>query len=210
MASKQCMPGVLRAFATILAIALAWPAAAAGLSYTTVYRDHAVPGTTPEAVWQYMVMHPIMDPDDGPALANITHEHTLTFTTATGGGACMVRDLSFTWHFVITLPKATDRARMSPATGSLWDEFLAKVTWHEMRRRAIFLDCGKAFVAAAAKITGPAGCEGVERKVRRFVDAQYDLCMKTQRDFGHEDSPLVAKLGLVTAAEAAMKAPAAH
>ena len=195
-----------RIVALAVALGLAAPAAAE-LKYTTTFKDHPVSGTTPPALWRYMTAHPIMDPDDGPALANTTHDHKLSFKTATVDGACKVSDLTFTWHFVVTLPKAVDRAKMSAATGAMWQEFLDKVTWHERRRVEIFLDCGKVFVPAAEKMTGPAGCFGVERKVRRFVDAQYDLCMKTQRKFGSEDSPLIWKLPLVKAAEAGKSAP---
>jgi len=71
--------------AAVLAACLAGPASAE-LKYTTTYKDHLVQGTTPVAVWQYMIHNPINDPDDGPALANITHAHKLTFTTAMDQG----------------------------------------------------------------------------------------------------------------------------
>src|ERR1700690_324393 len=132
-------------FLPVLMTALSGPAAAE-LRYTTVYKDHIVHGITPGELYQDMIAHPIMDPDDGPAFANITHDHALAVKTATVGGACKVTDLSFSWSFVITLPKAADETRMSHATGSLWREFVAKCRWHEEHRIAIFLDCGKAFV----------------------------------------------------------------
>jgi len=176
--------------------------AAAELRYTTVYKDHVVHGSTPGELYQDMIAHPIMDPDDGPAFANITHDHTLTVKTAADGSACRVTDLAFTWSFVITLPKAADEKRMTPATGALWQAFVAKCRWHEEHRVAIFLDCGKAFLAKAAAMSGPASCAGLDSAVRRYVDAQYALCMKRQRAFGEQDAPLIAKLGLLTAARA--------
>jgi len=39
-----------------------------------------------------------MDPDDGPALANLTHDHKLTFRTEAVGGICKVTDLAFNWN----------------------------------------------------------------------------------------------------------------
>src|SRR5581483_2377937 len=176
-------------------------APAASLKHTTVYRDHRILGTTPRDIWSYIIEHPINDPDDGPAIANITHDHQLTFKTGTVDGVCKVSDLTFTWKFVITLPKLAEPAKISPATASMWKDFLAKVRWHEETRRKIFLECGNDFVPAAEKITGPAGCGGVERKVRNFVDAQYTLCMKKQRDFGNVDSPRVLETRLVKSAE---------
>ena len=43
-------------------LALMADGAAAELVHTTEYRTHAVRGTTPQAVWQYMNAHPIIDP----------------------------------------------------------------------------------------------------------------------------------------------------
>jgi predicted secreted Zn-dependent protease len=185
-----------------LAVLVAAAPARAELRYTTVYKDHVVRGTTPAAVYQDMIAHPIMDPDDGPAFANITHDHKLTLQTATVGGACRVTGLDFSWNFVITLPKAADEARMSPATGALWRAFVAKCRWHEEHRVAIFLDCGKAFLDQAKALTGAPGCVGLDGAVRRQVEAAYAACMKRQRAFGEEDAPLIAKLGLLQAAHA--------
>src|SRR3974390_874720 len=180
---------------------LAGPAAAE-LRHTTMYKDHVVHGTTPGELYADMIAHPIMDPDDGPAFANITHDHVLAVKTATIDGACKVTDIAFSWSFVITLPKAADATRMSPATASLWREFVAKCRAHEEHRVAIFLDCGKTFVDRAKVMTGPAGCAGLDGAVRRYVDEQYAACMKTQRAFGEADAPLIANLGLIKAGRA--------
>ena len=191
--------------AAVLAACLAGPASAE-LKYTTTYKDHLVEGATPGAVWQYMTRNPIKDPDDGPALANITHAHKLTFATASDKGVCKVTKLDFNWNFVITLPKAVDQAKMSPATSGMWQEFLVKARWHEMHRLALFLDCGHAFVPAAEKLTAPT-CFGLDYKVRRYVDDQYTACMKKQRDFGVADGPSVARLRLIRTAKAALATP---
>ena len=141
--------------------------AEAGLRYTTVFKSHPVYGTTPRTIVQYMNSHPIPDPDDGAALANITHKHTLSVTTQASGGGCAVKDLTFTWNFVITLPKAMERAKMSSSTVGMWNEFVAKAKWHELRRREIFLACGASFVPAAEKLTAPT-CWGLKAGGRRL------------------------------------------
>lgn len=183
------------AAAVALAVTLAGPAAA-GLKYTTVFKVHPVYGTTPQAVWFYMKTNPIPDPDDGPALANITHEHRLALKTAPSRGRCAVKQLDFTWHFVITLPKAVEYAKMSRVTARMWRQFAAKARWHELHRRAIFLGCGKSFVPAAQRLTAPT-CWELEAKVRRFIDDEYAFCMAKQRAFGIADGRAVAKLGLI-------------
>jgi predicted secreted Zn-dependent protease len=181
--------------------------ASAELRQASVYKQNPVKGTTAAAVWQYMLAHPIIDPDDGPAFANITHDHKLTFKTKTEGGACKVTDLVFQWNFVITLPKAVDYGGMNGATQKIWSEFTTYLKAHEEHHRTIFLDCGKVFVPAAEKMTGLPGCPGLDGKVRNYVQRQYDLCMKKQRDFDHAQKSTVANLSLVKAAVAA-KLPA--
>jgi predicted secreted Zn-dependent protease len=196
------MHRLMRSIVLLLVLVAAGPATAE-LRYTTFYKDHVVHGATPVELYQDMIAHPIMDPDDGPAFANITHDHGLAVKTATVGGACKVTDLTFSWSFVITLPKAADETRMSPATGSLWREFVAKCRWHEEHRITIFLDCGKAFIDRAEAMTGAAGCLGLDGAVRRYVGEQYAACMKKQRAFGQQDAPHIANLGLLKAARAA-------
>ena len=154
------------AFAALMALAaLAAPAlAGAKLTHTTEYRNHSVSGTTPAAILRYMNAHPIIDPDDGPAYANLTHDHSVTIRTATVGGTCRVTDLTFNWRFVLTLPRAADYGRMSGAMQKTWSSFLASLKKHEEGHRTIFLSCGSTFTVAAAKLTGPAGCAGLDRK----------------------------------------------
>jgi predicted secreted Zn-dependent protease len=176
------------------------PPASAELVHTTAYRDHPVSGTTPRTVWQYMNAHPIMDPDDGPAYANLTHEHDLTIRTETAGGACRVADLTFRWRFVLTLPKATDYARMDAGTQSMWNAFVAGLKRHEETHRQIFLGCAAKFVPAAAKLTGPAGCLGLKRKVQRYIDQQYESCLSEQRAFEARDRARILGLAFIKAA----------
>jgi predicted secreted Zn-dependent protease len=186
----------------VLALASAG-AAADGLSAGTTYKVNPVRGTTAPAVWRYMIAHPIIDPDDGPAFANITHDHRLSLRTESAGGLCRVTGLGFRWDFVITLPKAMDYGAMDASTRRMWDQFAAYLKKHEEEHRAIFMNCGKSFVTAAAGLTGLPGCVGMEKKVRAFVDRQYAACMQKQRDFDRGQKPDVAALALVRAAEGA-------
>jgi predicted secreted Zn-dependent protease len=174
--------------------------APAELVHGTEYREHRVSGATPREIWQYMNAHPIIDPDDGPAYANLTHEHDLNLTTATAGGTCRVTGLTFRWRFVLTLPKAVDYAGMSAGTQSLWSAFVAGLKRHEETHRTIFLGCGAKFVPAAEKLTGPAGCLGIERKVKRFIDQKYEECMAEQSAFEERDRARILGLAFIKAA----------
>lgn len=172
----------------------------AGVVHTTEYRTHGVHGTTPKSVLQYMNAHPIIDPDDGPAYANLTHDHDLSVSTTREGGICRVGALTFRWRFVLTLPAAVDEAAMAPQTRSMWYAFVAGLKRHELMHRTIFLRCGAKFVAAAERLTGPGNCAGLERKVRRSIDQAYEACMAEQRAFEKRDRPRILGLAFVRAA----------
>jgi predicted secreted Zn-dependent protease len=169
--------------------------ASAELRYRTTYRENPIRGTTAEELWRYMESHPIID-EDGPALANITHDHKLSVKTERTAGVCRVSSVDFTWHFVITLPKAVDKARMSHAMRAMWHEFTAYLKRHEEHHRTIFIGCGKDFLAEAAKLTARGPCFGLKGKVRSYVDKQYKVCMAKQRAFDRRERQSVNKLAL--------------
>lgn len=190
----------LAAVGLIVAASAAPVSAASKLLHTTDYRSHPVSGTTAAAVLHSMNANPIIDPDDGPAYANLTHDHDVVIRTAMTGGTCRVTDLTFRWHFVLTLPEAADYGRMGPAMQKTWSDFRASLKKHEEGHRTIFLGCGKAFVAAAAKLTAPGGCGGLERTVRRYLDKQYAACMAKQREYETLDRPRVMASPFIRAA----------
>jgi predicted secreted Zn-dependent protease len=182
--------------AAVLAALLASAAPAQGeLRHTTEYRVNPIKGTTPAELWRSMAARPIID-EDGPALANITHDHKLAVKTTNSGKGCRVDSLDFTWRFVITLPKAVDEAGMSTATRGMWREFTSYLKRHEEHHRTIFLACGTDFLAKAAKITAGGNCRSLERKIRKFVDKQYEACMARQRQFDRDEKQSVAGLAL--------------
>ena len=166
------------------------PVMAAGqLVTTTVYQSHPVEGTTASAILGNMYRHPIIDPDDGPAFSNLTHAHDLAISVAPTAAGCGVTRLEFDWHFVITLPVATGESSLAPRSRAAWTAFLGTLKRHEEHHRAIFMQCGRAFVAAAAKLSGP--CSGLKAAVEAYIDDQYAQCMATQRAFDRTDGPRV-------------------
>jgi len=186
-------------FATIFCLLLAVigttgpQTAFAELRYTTSYRENPIRGATPAQLWRNMGRHPIID-GDGPALANITHDHKLMVRTEKAAGVCRVSGLDFSWNFVITLPKAVDEAAMNRKTRAMWREFVSYLKHHEEHHRMIFLACGRSFVAKAETFTIPGSCLGLKRKVTRFVDEQYDVCMTKQHAFDRRDRSALTKL----------------
>lgn len=198
-AERRFAPELLALWLAALAAIVVAGDAAAELVHTTEYRTHAVRGTTPQAIWRHMNAHPIIDPDDGPAYANLTHDHQLSMKTAGAGGVCRVSALTFRWRFVLTLPKAVDQAAMDPRTRSMWNDFVAGLKRHEETHRAIFLRCGATFVRAAERLTD-ASCASLERKVRRSIDQAYRACMAEQRAFEKRDRPRILGLAFIKAA----------
>ena len=186
-----------RLAAVLCALSLAfgaWPASAE-LRYTTVYREKLVEGTTPEQLWRYMTEHPIID-EDGPALANITHDHKLSVKTERSDGVCRVSNLDFTWNFVITLPKAVDEVRMTPAVRAMWREFTHYLKGHENAHRTIFIGCGRDFVPEAEKLTTRGPCFVLKHRVKQLVDKRYKACMAKQRAFDRDEHKSLPKLAL--------------
>lgn len=200
MPAASCLWRCLAAFG-LIAIGGGAPAfAGSKLLHTTDYRSHPVSGTTAAATLQSMNANPIIDPDDGPAYANLTHDHDVGIRTAMAGGTCRVADLTFRWRFVLTLPEAADYGRMGPAMQKAWTDFRASLKKHEEGHRTIFLGCGKTFVAAAAKLTKPGNCGGLEQTVRRYLDKQYAACMAKQREYEKLDRPRVMASPFIRAA----------
>jgi predicted secreted Zn-dependent protease len=146
-----------------------------------------------------MTANPIIDPDDGPAYANLTHDHTVALATAMSGGTCRVTDLTFRWKFVLTLPQAADYDRMNGPTKKMWTDFKASLKKHEEGHRTIFLKCGASFVPAAAKLTAGT-CAALERDVRKYLDRQYAACMGKQSDYEKIDRPRVMSSPFIRAA----------
>jgi predicted secreted Zn-dependent protease len=107
-----------------------------------------------------------------------------------------VKNVDFTWRFVITLPTAVDEAAMDRRTRGMWGEFAAFLKRHEEHHRTIFLSCGEDFLAKAARLTAGRNCSGLERKVSQFIDKQYAVCMAKQRGFDRRDRKSVGKLAL--------------
>jgi len=168
----------------------------AELRYKTTYRENPVRGTTPRQLWQYMRRHPIIDKDDGPALANISHDHALTVKTTRSNGVCSVSKVDFSWHFVIALPRAVDEADMSPAVRSMWREFTGYLKRHEEQHRSIFIGCGERFLSRAAALTSRGPCFALKSKVNRFIDDEYRVCMSKQRAFDRNERPSLSRLRL--------------
>jgi predicted secreted Zn-dependent protease len=185
----------------MLAMALAPAASAAAVRSTLELRQNPIHGTTPAELLAYMRGHMIAD-EDGPAFANITHDHDLSISVRAAGGVCRVGALNFDFRFVITLPVAIDEGRMAPATRRIWREFAAYTRWHEGRHREIFLDCAARFTAAAERMIGRDGCPALERRVRTSIVDAYDACMSVQRAFDRREAPRVAALALFRSAAA--------
>jgi len=109
-------------------------------------------------------------------------------STAASGAICRVDRLTFTWDFVVTLPRAIDEARLAARDRADWRAFVRSLRAHELHHRSIFLDCGQRFVPAAAKLTAPT-CPALDTAVRHFLDTQYAACMTRQQAFDRADTP---------------------
>jgi predicted secreted Zn-dependent protease len=165
-----------------------FPAMAAGaLHHALIEKSNVVSGTSAAEIYRDMLRRPIIDPDSGRSFANLTHEHELEFATEQTGGRCRIARLDFTWHFVMTFPKARDESELPAKTQQLWRSFVGRLRSHELHHRDLFVSCGQSFVPEAAAMTAPQ-CRQLERDVRRFIDTAYDVCMEKQFAYDRADT----------------------
>jgi predicted secreted Zn-dependent protease len=166
----------------------------AGVTATDTKRSHKVDGTTAKALISNMQRHPFAG-DHGGAFANIRPRYTLFVDTAERGNQCRPTDVDVRINFTITLPEATQRARMSKSVRNAWDNFVGFARRHENTHRSSYIGCAKAFVSAAMRERGES-CFAVESAIRRMFDRAKRECEVKQMSFDRAQRGAVTRLTL--------------
>lgn len=167
-------------------LALAPNLACAGVSSTTQIASYRVGGATASDLVSYMRRNPFHG-DRGGAVANIRPNYSLSIVTRQSGGACRASAVNLRIRFVMTLPSAANASRMSPATRSAWNGFVAFARRHEERHRSIYLQCAGSFVTKAERLTG-SNCMALNASIRRLLESEKRACDKRQLAFDRQDS----------------------
>lgn len=187
----------------LAALLLTLPAAgyAAAASFTE-YRFNRIAGSTPAEIVAQMRAHPVPTEAAGIAYASITDRYDIVLDTRPGGEAnrCEVRRVSVDFRFVITLPEAAEEEAMSPGTRAMWREFVAFSKRHEEGHRAIFLECGRRFEAAAAKLRSDSGCQALRLDVLEMFREHYAACKARHAEYDEAESRRLPALSLFRAA----------
>ena len=174
-------------------VAVLSPALAEVLS-SVENRTHRVPGTTARAVVNHMLRHPFPG-DHGGAFANIRPHYRLSLDVADRGRLCRVEDVAVSIRFVVTLPVAADRARMSGKVRSAWDDFAKFARLHEERHMQSYLSCARALVAKARAATATT-CGELRSEVRQMFSESKRSCEARQAPFDRQQSRAVRNLRL--------------
>jgi len=168
--------------------------ALAEVRVTSETHSYRVPGSTAKSVAPYMLRHPYAG-DHGGAFANIRPHYSLSVSTKQVGDICRADDIDLKIHFVVTLPEAVDLHRMSGKTRAAWNGFTAFARRHEAWHQASYVNCAKAFVAAAKRQKADA-CYAVSANVRKmFRQAKRD-CEVKQLAFDRQQARVVPGLTL--------------
>ena len=182
-----------RSAPVVCLIAVSCPALAEVTS-SVENRTHPVPGTTARAVVRHMLRHPFPG-DHGAAFANIRPHYRLTLDVGDSGRLCRVEDVGVSIRFVVTLPVAADRARMTGGVRAAWDEFASFARRHEETHKQSYLSCARAFVSRA-RIATATTCSGLRSEVRRMFDEARRSCEARQVPFDRQQSLAVRRLRL--------------
>jgi predicted secreted Zn-dependent protease len=189
--------GTGRFLRLLLALLLLLAAVAPSLAQVTTAesrRAHRVKGVTAWALVFNMQRYPLAG-DHGAAFANIRPDYRLSVDTVTSGALCRPNAVGVRINFVITLPEATQRARMSPAVRRAWDNFVDFAERHEMRHRQSYIGCAKSFVSDAMRERGQS-CAAVESVIRRKFERAKRDCEARQASFDRAQRGAVARLTL--------------
>ena len=166
----------------------------AEVTATDTHRKHRVDGTTARALVSNMQRHPFAG-DHGGAFANIRPRYTLSVDTKESSGQCRPTEVDVKINFVITLPEATQRARMSASVRKAWDNFVAFAKRHENTHRSSYIGCAKSFVSRAMRERGES-CFAVESAIRRMFDKAKRDCEVKQVNFDRSQRGAVTRLRL--------------
>ena len=166
----------------------------AGVTTTDSKRAHVVSGTTAREVVSNMMRRPLRG-DHGGAFANIRPYYSLSIDSAKKGNVCRATDVDVKIRFVITLPEATHRARMSKSVRGAWDNFADFARRHENQHKQSYVGCAKAFVARALRERGPS-CGAVESVIRRMFEQSKRDCEAKQLAFDKQQRSAVSRLRL--------------
>ncbi len=176
--------------------------ALADVRTSTRTQTYNVGGTTANTLVAYMRSNPFPG-SQGDAVANIRPAYKLDIRSRQDGALCRANDVKLDISFTMTLPQA--RNQLDPATRSAWNDFTAFTRRHEETHRAIYVTCGKEFVAKAERLTAST-CAALDTAIRKLLEVERAVCAGKHRAFDRADAQRFAKLGLFRMAKGASRA----
>ncbi len=181
----------------VLGVAAAAPAAAKPI-VKTKYKSYSVPGTSPYALLSYMQTN-------GP---NVNGSHALASTAASihhkadfkGTNKCRVKNYRVTMTFEITLPKATQAARMPRKVRSRWKQFVSHAKWHENKHKAIWIGCAKRIERKVRSLRASGNCNAVWSRARALAKVELARCDRLHAAFDRKETKRASRIPLIAQA----------
>ena len=107
------------------------------------------------------------------AFARTRMKVSLSAKMARKGGQCAIRKLDFNLKFIISVPRATQKGRFSPALARRWQAFRKHLVWHEKHHCTIWLKCARQAEKRILRLRA-SSCPGLKRRMR----AEYERAMR--------------------------------
>ncbi len=124
---------------------------------------------------------------------------TTTMKPRPGGGGCAVRDVRMRITFTIFLPKALNAARLSAPARRRWRAFLRHLERHELRHRAIWLQCARRAEKRMKRLQAPS-CGRLRARVRSVYEKTMAECDRRHDAFDKREKGAVLRIPFVRAA----------
>ncbi|MEM8688748.1 MAG: DUF922 domain-containing protein [Pseudomonadota bacterium] len=174
----------------------------------TSFKSYSVPGTSAYALLSYMQAN-------GPhangsrALATTSASFRYQADTVTANG-CRLKNFQVSTTFVITLPKATQKSKMSSGVRKRWRQFVKHARWHENRHKEIWIGCAKKIERSARRMGRQSSCNAAWAKAQSLVKTELARCDRLHAAFDRRETARASRLPLIAQALRAPKTPYAR
>jgi predicted secreted Zn-dependent protease len=185
-----------------LALVAALDSAAAGsaLSYRTEERDYKVWGADAAALVAYLENHPFRG-DKHAAIANVRPHYDLSVETRETAAGCRVASARLDIRFVMTLPRAMEKDKLSKPTRGNFNSLRNFLKRHESVHRGYYLTCARRFLAKVRKLPAEGSCWSLKWEASRLLDKEDAACDRLHDAFDRRQAEPLWNLALFRQAE---------
>lgn len=196
--------------ATVGALLLVVDAApvAAKPAVTTKVKYYSVPGTSSQALLSYMQRNgPNVNGSRALASASANFRYKADAVASKG---CRLKNFRVSANFVITLPRATQKSKMSSGVRKRWRHFVKHARWHENHHKKIWVGCARKIERVVRSMGGQRSCNAAWAKARSIVKSELNRCDKIHAAFDRKETANAPTIPLIAQALRATQTPYAR